>query len=212
MNGNRKSDEKAIELSCLNDTLRFGAAIAEVVVAGGKAVGVGGPSVSASGQSIGAGAENKSATIIALSGNLGAGKTTLVQSIGKTLGVREVINSPTFTMMNEYHSGRLPLYHFDFYRVSDSLSRADDLDEEVSLDLLAAEFDEICQSQALIVIEWPEYFIVSGTNYLEPLDRLEVRLDLSADQGDHDDERIAIVSATGTASASLLSEFLRIAG
>lgn len=56
--------------------------------------------------------------VILLSGNLGAGKTTLVQGIGEGLGITEPIVSPTFTLINEYTEGRLPLYHFDLYRLS----------------------------------------------------------------------------------------------
>lgn len=52
-----------------------------------------------------------------LSGNLGAGKTTLVQGIALGLGITEVIVSPTFTLINEYQTGRLPLYHLDLYRL-----------------------------------------------------------------------------------------------
>lgn len=58
-------------------------------------------------------------TVIALIGDLGTGKTTLSKYIAEGLGVRETITSPTFTVVLEYHSGRLPLYHFDVYRVSD---------------------------------------------------------------------------------------------
>ena len=58
-------------------------------------------------------------TVIALIGDLGTGKTTLSRYIAEGLGVKETITSPTFTVVLEYHSGRLPLYHFDVYRVND---------------------------------------------------------------------------------------------
>ncbi len=54
---------------------------------------------------------------ILLEGDLGAGKTTLVQGIGKGLGIETAIVSPTFTIINEYPEGRVPLYHFDLYRL-----------------------------------------------------------------------------------------------
>ncbi len=57
--------------------------------------------------------------VVALMGDLGTGKTTLTKYIAEGLGVREMITSPTFTIVCEYHSGRLPLYHFDVYRVDD---------------------------------------------------------------------------------------------
>ncbi len=54
---------------------------------------------------------------ILLAGDLGAGKTTLVQGIGEGLGITDAIVSPTFTLINEYPEGRIPLYHFDLYRL-----------------------------------------------------------------------------------------------
>ncbi len=57
-------------------------------------------------------------TVILLKGNLGAGKTTLIQGLGSGLGITEPIVSPTFTLINEYTEGRLPLYHIDVYRLS----------------------------------------------------------------------------------------------
>jgi tRNA threonylcarbamoyladenosine biosynthesis protein TsaE len=57
-------------------------------------------------------------TVLLLAGDLGAGKTSLVQGIGAGLGIRETIDSPTFTLINEYHEGRIPLYHLDLYRLA----------------------------------------------------------------------------------------------
>ena len=56
-------------------------------------------------------------TILLLKGDLGAGKTTLVQGIGEGLGITDAIVSPTFTLINEYPEGRIPLYHLDLYRL-----------------------------------------------------------------------------------------------
>ena len=59
-------------------------------------------------------------TVIALIGTLGAGKTRLVQAVAGALGVpREEVTSPTFVLVNEYVGGRLPVYHFDAYRLRD---------------------------------------------------------------------------------------------
>jgi tRNA threonylcarbamoyladenosine biosynthesis protein TsaE len=57
--------------------------------------------------------------VIALVGQLGAGKTRLVQAVASELGVREDVTSPTFVLVNEYRSGRTPIYHFDAYRLKD---------------------------------------------------------------------------------------------
>ena len=61
----------------------------------------------------------KPGTIISLTGDLGVGKTVFTQGLAKGLGIMEPVNSPTFTIVQEYHEGRLPLYHFDVYRIAD---------------------------------------------------------------------------------------------
>jgi tRNA threonylcarbamoyladenosine biosynthesis protein TsaE len=57
-------------------------------------------------------------TVLLLNGELGAGKTTLVQGLGQGLGITDTIASPTFALIDEYSEGRLPLYHIDLYRLS----------------------------------------------------------------------------------------------
>ncbi len=61
----------------------------------------------------------KAGMIITLDGDLGAGKTLFAQGFAIGLGINEPINSPTFTILQEYEGGRLPLYHFDVYRIGD---------------------------------------------------------------------------------------------
>lgn len=65
----------------------------------------------------------KPGTVVAFSGDLGAGKTAFVRGMARGLGISERVTSPTFTIVNEYEGGRLPLFHFDMYR----LNSADDL-------------------------------------------------------------------------------------
>lgn len=84
----------------------------------------------------------KPGTNIALIGDLGAGKTTLTKAIAAGLGVSEVLTSPTFTIVCEYDSGRLPLYHFDVYRVHDS--------EE----LFEIGFEDYLHRGGVCLIEW----------------------------------------------------------
>ncbi|MDJ1177193.1 tRNA (adenosine(37)-N6)-threonylcarbamoyltransferase complex ATPase subunit type 1 TsaE [Roseofilum capinflatum] len=57
-------------------------------------------------------------SVVLFNGDLGTGKTTLIQGLGKGLGIEDLIDSPTFTLINEYADGRVPLYHFDLYRLS----------------------------------------------------------------------------------------------
>jgi len=83
--------------------------------------------------------------IICLTGDLGTGKTHITKGIAKGLGIEEYITSPTFTIVNEYDSGRLKFYHFDVYRVSDP-------DE-----IYAIGFDEYIFSEGVSVIEWANY-------------------------------------------------------
>lgn len=82
--------------------------------------------------------------VIALIGDLGTGKTTLTRYIARALGIGERITSPTFTIVKEYHSGRIPLYHFDVYRVSDP-------DE-----LFEIGCEEYFYGNGLCVIEWAD--------------------------------------------------------
>lgn len=85
-------------------------------------------------------------TIFAFYGKMGAGKTTFIKAVCEQLGVEDVITSPTFAIVNEYHSDTLnqPIYHFDFYRIKKT--------EEV-YDL---GYEEYLYSGALCFIEWPE--------------------------------------------------------
>ncbi|MEW9670309.1 tRNA (adenosine(37)-N6)-threonylcarbamoyltransferase complex ATPase subunit type 1 TsaE [Ammoniphilus sp. 3BR4] len=77
--------------------------------------------------------------VIALEGDLGAGKTTFTQGLAQALGVKGVVNSPTFTLIKEYQ-GRMPLYHMDVYRMDDEF-------EEMG-------FDEYFYGEGVTVVEW----------------------------------------------------------
>jgi tRNA threonylcarbamoyladenosine biosynthesis protein TsaE len=86
----------------------------------------------------------KPGDVVALIGDLGAGKTTLTKYIAEGLGVKEEITSPTFTIVNEYKSGRMPLYHFDAYRL------------ENGLDMMDIGGDDYMYGDGLCVIEWAD--------------------------------------------------------
>ncbi|EMF0110238.1 tRNA (adenosine(37)-N6)-threonylcarbamoyltransferase complex ATPase subunit type 1 TsaE [Enterococcus hirae] len=77
---------------------------------------------------------------LVLTGDLGAGKTTLTKGIARGLGIEQMIKSPTYTIIREYDQGRLPLYHMDIYRVATS-----------GADL---GLDEYFEGEGLSVIEW----------------------------------------------------------
>ena len=84
--------------------------------------------------------------VLALVGDLGAGKTQFVKGLAKGLGSMAVVTSPTFTLVHEYQGSRLPIYHFDFYRI-ESLAA-----------LRAIGFDEIVFGDGVSVIEWADRF------------------------------------------------------
>ncbi len=110
--------------------------------------------------------------VVALSGDLGAGKTTFTQGIGRGLGVRERITSPTFTLVNEY-VGRdgITLIHTDSYRLGEMTDPASD-DDSASQEAATFGMEEILdRPDAVIVIEWAERL-----QSLLPDDYLEVRL------------------------------------
>ena len=108
--------------------------------------------------------------VVALIGDLGTGKTALTKYIAEGLGIKGDISSPTFTIVKEYRNGRLPLYHFDVYR----LGSGDEL-----IDIGA---EEMLDGDGLCVIEWAD--IVAD---VLPEDALAIRLDYGENEG----ERIA---------------------
>jgi tRNA threonylcarbamoyladenosine biosynthesis protein TsaE len=96
-------------------------------------------------------------TIILLEGDLGAGKTTLVQGIGSGLAIAESIVSPTFTLIVEYLEGRIPLYHLDLYRLDPT---------EVSGLNLESYWEGTETEPGLVAIEWAERLPYKPDNYL----------------------------------------------
>lgn len=82
--------------------------------------------------------------VVTITGELGAGKTTLVQAICRGYGVTDDVTSPTFALVHRYAAPRSPVYHLDLYRLKSP-------DELTNIG-----WDEILASEALILIEWPE--------------------------------------------------------
>lgn len=112
--------------------------------------------------------------VIALSGELGAGKTLFAQGIAKGLNITEPITSPTFTIINEYHQGRLPFFHIDAYR----LEEAGEV-EELGL-------EEYFNSSGVTLIEWPEQ--IKG---FLPLSYLKINLKKEWDEFGHELRRLS---------------------
>lgn len=121
-------------------------------------------------------------SVVALIGGLGAGKTTLTKGIARGLGVPGLVHSPTFTLIHE-HVGRLPVYHFDLYR----LNTPQELEE------LGCE--SYFSGEGISIIEWAEKAVS-----LLPSDRLEIRI-ISEDDG-----RTFEIRATGPQSSAVLDK------
>lgn len=83
-----------------------------------------------------------SGQVYCIYGDLGVGKTIISQGVAAGLGITEVVNSPTFTIVKEYDEGRLPLYHFDVYRIGD----VDEMDE--------VGYNEMIYGECVCLIEW----------------------------------------------------------
>ncbi len=86
--------------------------------------------------------EARPGDIYTLNGDLGVGKTIFTKGIAKGLGIEEPVTSPTFTIVQEYESGRLPLYHFDVYRIGDPEEM-----EEIG-------YEDYFYGQGICLIEW----------------------------------------------------------
>ena len=104
--------------------------------------------------------ELRAGDVVLLRGELGAGKSELARGIAAGLGVKENVPSPSFTILNVYESGRIPLYHFDWYRL------------ESAEELYELGMDEYLGGDGIAVVEWPD-----RCEEAVPDTRLEIRLE-----------------------------------
>jgi tRNA threonylcarbamoyladenosine biosynthesis protein TsaE len=98
--------------------------------------------------------------VVAIRGELGAGKTTLVQAICRGAGVKEEVTSPTFALVHEYAGAHCPIYHLDLYRLGSAR------------DLTNIGWDDIMSAHAIVLVEWPEH---AGDRM--PLDAVSIELE-----------------------------------
>ncbi len=126
--------------------------------------------------------------LLLLDGDLGTGKTSLTQGIAEGLGVRGVVSSPTFTLLKEYE-GRLPLYHFDLYRLDDAA------------EILDLGFEEYFESGGVCVVEW-----ANKAEHIWPSECLHVRLKTVSET-----KRGVLLSGQGARYIDLLFEFRKSA-
>lgn len=106
-------------------------------------------------------------SVIALMGDLGTGKTTLTKAIAKGLGISDMITSPTFNIVKEYKDGRLPLYHFDVYRIGD-------VEEMYELG-----YEEYFYGNGVCVVEWADLI-----EELLPEDAVRIQIEYGVKEGE----------------------------
>ena len=112
------------------------------------------------------GLEAKPGQIFCLNGDLGTGKTVFTQGFAAGLGISEAVNSPTFTIVQVYEAGRLPLYHFDVYRIDD----IDEMDE--------IGYEDYFFGQGVCLVEWS-----SQIEELIPADAVQIVLEKDLEKG-----------------------------
>ena len=127
-------------------------------------------------------------TVICLDGDLGAGKTLFVQNLAASLGVQGEVTSPTFNLMNLYEDGRLPLVHFDLYRL------------EYELDEIGF-YDYAENPDGLVLIEWAEKF---------PECLPEDHIALEIQRTDVENERVLVFSLAGSALQDVYKEMEKL--
>ena len=104
--------------------------------------------------------------VLALSGDLGAGKTQFVKGLARGLGVTARVHSPTFTLVNEYGGGRLKLFHLDLYRL------------ETPAQILSAGIEEFLSPDGVAVIEWAERILGLGSGIWDLGKLMEVNIEI----------------------------------
>jgi tRNA threonylcarbamoyladenosine biosynthesis protein TsaE len=122
---------------------------------------------------------------ICLYGEIGAGKTAFVKKLAEAIGVTERVTSPSFVILNEYHSAKLPLYHFDLYRL-----------ENAGISTIEDELREYTSGKKITLVEWAEF----DAGAL-PFDRLEINVTY-----DDDDNRCYEFSSKGELYKHIIEE------
>lgn len=130
----------------------------------------------------------KDGCFVNLFGDIGAGKTAFVRLVAEALDIKEKVTSPSFTILNEYHTGVIPIYHFDLYRL-----------EHVGIKTITDELREYSEGKNLTFVEWAEF-----SQGEVPFDRIEINVTY-----DDDDNRCYEFSAIGDKNCAITDGLLR---
>ena len=126
---------------------------------------------------------SENGAFISLIGNVGAGKTTFTKFVCKYLGIKEKVTSPSFVILNEYKSGRIPVYHFDLYRL-----------EKEGIKSIINEMEEYSEGKFVTFVEWAEF----SQNSL-PFDRVDININYLGDT-----KREFCLTSSGEKSGNIL--------
>ena len=119
---------------------------------------------------------SKNGCFVNLYGEIGAGKTAFVKLVAEALGVKEKVTSPSFVILNEYHSASIPMYHFDLYRL-----------ENVGISTITEELREYSEGKKITFVEWAEF-----SQGELPFERIEINVTY-----DDDDSRVYEFTSIG---------------
>ena len=125
----------------------------------------------------------KDGCFVSLYGDIGAGKTAFVRLVAEALGIKEKVTSPSFTILNEYHTGEIPVYHFDLYRL-----------ENAGIKTITDELREYSEGKQLTFVEWAEF----SQNEI-PFDRIDINVTY-----DDDDNRCYTFKAEGEGKQDII--------
>ncbi len=118
-----------------------------------------------------------------LYGEIGAGKTAFVKLVAEALGIKEKVTSPSFVILNEYHSASIPVYHFDLYRL-----------EHAGIKTITDELREYSEGKKITFVEWAEF-----SQGELPFDRIEINVTY-----DDDDSRVYEFNSIGEKNMKII--------
>ena len=118
-----------------------------------------------------------------LFGEIGAGKTSFVKLVAEALGIKEKVTSPSFVILNEYHSASIPVYHFDLYRL-----------EHTGISTITEELREYSEGRKITFVEWAEF-----SQGELPFERIEVNVPY-----DDDDSRVYEFKSVGDKNKKII--------